>query len=119
MLFHHGGFDPPDRTHLFSPDLAAQIATGPAADRRTALEKNTGIRLENILFSDNDFTNVQYRLGYRSEPGYGAKSSGWEGVLDLSDLATTLDSPPTPGAAASFFITPLREAFQKNSTHLK
>ncbi len=106
VLFHHGGFNPPGKTHLFSPELAALVASGPAAERRAALEKNTGIRLENVGILDNEFDHVQYVLGYRSEPGYGAQSTGWEGVIDLSNLITTTGGTPTQEAAAGYFKKP-------------
>ncbi len=96
----------PGKTHLFSPELAALVASGPAAERRAALEKNTGIRLENVGILDNEFDHVQYVLGYRSEPGYGAQSTGWEGVIDLSNLITTTGGTPTQEAAAGYFKKP-------------
>ncbi len=96
VSFSHTGFDPPGRHHLLSEAEARTLKEGTPDQRRALLKENCGIELENVHIFDNVFEHVDRRLVFQTYPAYGARSRGFEGVIDLSNLIN--DTPVVQSA---------------------
>lgn len=103
VSFSHSGFDPPGRTHLLTKEQAATLAKGTPEQRRALLKDNCGIVLEHVHVSGNTYEGVDKRLVFQTYPAYGAKSRGFAGVIDLSDLINETPVVQTVDEALSYF----------------
>ncbi len=86
MLFHHSGFDPPGHRYLLTPAQAKLLTEGDVAAKRSLMKANLHIDADHLHFFNNSFTEVDLKVAYRSQPAYGAKSKGWKGIIDITDV---------------------------------
>jgi hypothetical protein len=104
LLFHHSGFDPPDRKHLLTSEEGELLANGSVAEKRALMLRNLGIDCNSVHFFNNRFEGTLTRVAYRSYAAYGAKSKGWsKKIADITD--TVNDSTVVEGSekALTFF----------------
>jgi hypothetical protein len=106
VSFLHRGFDPPGRRHLLTAAEGKTLKEGTAAERRRLLKENCGIELENVHVFGNVYEHVERRLVFQTGPEYGAKSRGFSGVIDLSDLINDTPVVRSAGEAISYFEKP-------------
>jgi hypothetical protein len=102
VSFSHSGFDPPGRRHLLTAAEGKTLKDGTPDERRGLLKANCGIELENVHVFGNVFEHVDRRLVFQSHPAYGAKSRGFAGVIDLSDLANATPVVQTADQAMAY-----------------
>ena len=102
MSFSHTGFDPPGRRLLLTAAEGKTLKEGAPDERRRLLKANCGIELENVHVFGNVFEHVDRRLVFQSHPAYGAKSRGFAGVIDLSDLANATPVVQTADQAMAY-----------------
>jgi hypothetical protein len=103
VSFSHSGFDPPGRTHLLTKEQAATLAGGSPDQRRTMLKDNCGIVLDEVHIFGNQFEGVDKKLVFQTHPAYGAKSRGFAGVVDLSDLINETPVVSTVDEALAYY----------------
>jgi hypothetical protein len=103
LLFHHSGFDPPDRNHLLTPQQSQLLATGSAAAKKTFMWDNLRIDADSVHFFNNRFTNVQLEVAYHSRAAYGAISKGGDGIVNITDVVNGRTVADNAAQALSFF----------------
>jgi hypothetical protein len=103
VSFSHSGFDPPGRRHLLTAAEGKTLKDGTADERRLLLKENCGIELENVHVFGNVFAHVDRRLVFQTYPAHGAKSRGFAGVVDLSDLMNDMPVVQSADEAISYF----------------
>jgi len=89
IVFHHSGYDPPDRRHLLDAQEAAVLKTGAPDARKAILKQNLGVDTDTVHVYDNEYGNVQHKGVYRARAQYGAVSRGGDGMYDIFDLFNT------------------------------
>ena len=103
LLFHHSGFDPPGRSHLLTSEQGQLLANGSVTARRALMLSNFGIDANHVHFFNNRFVGVDKKVAYRSYAAYGAKSKGWKGVADITELINVSPVPVDATKALRFF----------------
>ena len=103
VSFSHSGFDPPGRTHLLSKEQAATLAKGSREERLAVLKDNCGIELDEVHVFGNHYDGVDKRLVFQTYPAYGAKSRGFAGIVDLSDLINEIPVVQTVDEALAYY----------------
>jgi hypothetical protein len=103
VSFLHSGFDPPGRTHLLTKAQAATLASGSPDERRAVLKDHCGIELENVHIFGNRYEGVGKKLVYQAYPAFGAKSRGFAGIVDLSDLINETHVVQSVDEALSYY----------------
>ena len=103
LVFHHSGFDPPGCHHLLTPEQAKLLAEGNLAEKKSLMRENFHIDTDCIHFFNNSFTGVDLKVAYSSRPAYGAKSKGWEGIIDITDLVNSKSVVHDESKALTFF----------------
>lgn len=103
VIFHHSGFDPPNRRHLLDRAEAAVLRSGTPEQKRTLLRKNLGVDLATVHVYANDYANVAHRGAYRCNASYGAKPRGGEGFFEIGDLFNAEPVVDRAGPALEFF----------------
>jgi hypothetical protein len=103
VSFSHSGFDPPGRTHLLTKEQAATLATGSPDERQAVLKDNCGIELGEVHIFGNRYEGVAKKLVFQTYPAYGAKSRGFAGVVDLSDLINEVPVVHTVDEALAYY----------------
>ena len=103
LLFHHSGFDPPDRNHLLTSEQARLLEKGTVAGKKAFMLKHFGIDADNVHFFNNRFIGVDLKVAYRSAAAYGAKSKGWSGTIDITDTVNSSEVAETAESAVTFF----------------
>ena len=117
LLFHHSGFDPPGRNHLLTAAEGQLLTNGSVSARQGLMLRNFGIDTNHIHFFNNRCIGTDKKVAYRSYAAYGAKSKGWKGVADITDLVNDGPVPvdATKALAFSNRVTP-RLVVRRNST---
>ena len=103
LLFHHSGFDPPNRNHLLTNEQARLLEKGTVAEKKAFMLENFGIDANTVYFFNNRFIGVDLKVAYRSAAAYGAKSKGWSGTVDISDTVNASEVAETVEHALTFF----------------
>jgi hypothetical protein len=103
VSFSHSGFDPPGRSHLLTKEQAATLAKGSREERLALMKDNCGIVLDEVHIFGNRFEGVDKKLVFQTHPAYGAKSRGFAGVIDLSDLVNETPAVQTVDEALSYY----------------
>jgi hypothetical protein len=103
LLFHHSGFDPPGRSHLLTPERAQILEEGTVAEKKALMLQNFGIDTNTVHFFNNRFVGVDLQVAYRSGAAYGAKSKGWNGIIDISDTINSSKVADSVEEALTFF----------------
>ena len=103
LLFHHSGFDPPDRNHLLTREQARLLEKGTVAEKKAFMLENFGIDTNKVYLFNNRFMGVDRKVAYRSGTAYGAKSKGWSGIIDITDTVNSSEVAETAEHALTFF----------------
>jgi hypothetical protein len=103
ILFHHSGFDPPGRSHLLTLRQAELLRDGSTAAKKSFLWDHCRIDADSIHFFNNRFIDVDLKVAYRSHAAYGAKSKGWDGIIDISDVVNSRNVVDSGAQALTFF----------------
>jgi hypothetical protein len=103
LLFHHSGFDPPDRRHLLTRDEAKAFENGTAADKKVFMLEHFGVDVEQVHFFRNRFEGTELSVAYRSGAAFGAKSKGWSGIIDVTSAVNNRDVVKNAEQALKYF----------------
>ncbi|WP_119080087.1 hypothetical protein [Chitinophaga alhagiae] len=102
VVFHHTGFNPPDRTHLISAADAATLNSGTVTQKRTIMSAQLGLDGNEIHFGGNTNSNVQYNVLYRCWNGYGS-SGPWAGIASIGTAVNASGLATTELAAINYY----------------
>ncbi|TZF81431.1 hypothetical protein FW774_17865 [Pedobacter sp. BS3] len=102
VVFHHSGYNPTGRTHLISATDAATLNSGTVTQKRAIMSSDLGLDGDEIRFSGNTNTNVQYNVLYRCQGGYGAVAP-WTGIASIGTAVTTAGVATTEAAALAYY----------------
>jgi hypothetical protein len=104
LVFHHSGFNPPDRTHLISAADATTLGSGSSsvAAKRAIMSSQLGLDGTKILFGGNTNTNVATNVSYRCQGGYGAVAP-WTGIVSIGTAVTATGLATTYEEALAFY----------------
>lgn len=103
FYFHHSGYDPPGRQHLFTKPEAEELATSPVDHRKQMMLQRCNIDMNEVHIYDNVYENVDRKCAFRTYATYGAKSKGFAGSFDLSDLINQTPVAKTEQEAINFY----------------
>jgi hypothetical protein len=62
-----------------------------------------GVHADTVHFFNNRLKGVDFKVAYRSGAAYGAKSKGWEGIVDIADAVNNRPVIVNFERAATFF----------------
>lgn len=103
IVFHHSGYDPPDRRHLLDAEDAKVLRSGSIGRKKALMKENLGLNADTIHVYRNSYRNVAHRGVYRCQAGYGAESRGGDGIYDISDTFNTKPVAATAKQALTYF----------------
>ncbi|MFC1735032.1 hypothetical protein ACFL1X_02880 [Candidatus Hydrogenedentota bacterium] len=86
VKFYHEGYDSPGRSSLLTPGEGAILGNGTAQARKTLLQRNCGIDVDEVYVSANDYEKVANKAVYGWRADHGAKSRGREEMVEIFDL---------------------------------
>lgn len=102
LVFHHSGYNPPDRNYLISPEDASLLNNGTVAQKRAIMADKLGLNGEEIRFAGNTNINVEHDVLYRCKGAYGAVAS-WNGIADITSAINTTGLATTEAEALAFY----------------
>lgn len=102
MVFHHSGFNPPDRIHLITPEDASVLNNGTVDQKRAILLAKPGIDGREVRFAGNTNKNVEYNVLYRCQGGYGAIAP-FAGIANIESAITTTGVAKNEAEALAFY----------------
>lgn len=102
LVFHHSGYNPPDRTHLISASTASTLGSGTVTQRRSIMSSHFGLNGAEIRYGGNTITNVQNNVSYRCQGGYGAVAP-WTGVVSIGVAVNASGLATTEAEALAFY----------------
>lgn len=86
IRFHHSGFNPPGWNYLMTAEQGAILEGKNGLAKKKLLKKNCGIDFDRIKIVNNDWKNEKWKIQFTSKAHYGAKSKGWQGYANISDI---------------------------------
>ncbi|WP_343702382.1 hypothetical protein [Chitinophaga sp.] len=102
VVFHHTGFNPPDRNYLISAADAATLNSGTVTQKRNIMSTQLGLDGNEIRFGGNTNSNVQYNVLYRCWNGYGS-SGPWTGIASIGTAVNASGLATTEAAAINYY----------------
>lgn len=109
IVFHHSGYDPPDRRHLLDAEEAEVLRSGSAEGKKSLMRKSLGLNADTIHVYGNRYRNVAHPAVYRFQAGYGSESRGGDGIYDISDTFNTEPVVQILEQALTYFHVPAAE----------
>lgn len=105
FLFHHSGYDPPERRHLLGGEEARVLRSGSVEEKRKLLRETLGIDPAKVHVFNNRYHNVAHRGVYRMHPRYGAEEESALGdtILDISDTFSSEEVAASADEAPAYF----------------
>lgn len=102
VVFHHTGYNPPDRNYLISAADAATLNSGTVTQKRNIMSTQLGLDGNEIHFGGNTNSNVQYNVLYRCWNGYGS-TGPWTGIASIGTAVNASGLATTETAAINYY----------------
>jgi lysophospholipase L1-like esterase len=86
LRIRNDGFNYPGKNYLMTAEEGAILTGNKAILKKQLLLKNYGIDFNKIYLRNNVWKNEKWKMGFTSLASFGAKSKGWTGNADISDI---------------------------------